>query len=78
MGKEERVAVNNCGFNDARMSNYLEEEIVSSNEAETQGKKLNNVKAAGKNEVTGEMIKNECKLRKSRSRNCFSWLLRTV
>ena len=46
-----------CGFYGARRGNCLSEEPIRRTKAEVRVGKLKNGKAAGKDEVTGEMIK---------------------
>ena len=48
-----------CGFDGVRRNNYFRGEPIRRTEAEVRVGKLKNRKAAGKDEVTGEMIKGE-------------------
>ena len=54
---QEEVAVNMCGFDGIRRGNYFGGEPVGRAEVEVRVDKLKNGKAAGKDEITGEMIK---------------------
>ena len=54
---KEHVAVHVCGFNGVWRSNYFGGEPIKRTEVEVRVGKLKNEKAAGKDEVTGEMIK---------------------
>ena len=55
----EEVAVNMCSFDGVRKGNYLGGEPIRKMEVEVRMEKLKNGKAAGKDEVTGKMIKGE-------------------
>ena len=46
-----------CGFDGIRRGNYFEGEPIGRAEAEVRVGELKNGKAAGKDEITGEMIK---------------------
>ena len=46
-----------CGFNGIRRGNYFGEEPIGRAELKVRVGKLKNGKAAGKDEITGEMIK---------------------
>ena len=46
-----------CGFNGIRRGNYFGKEHIGRAEVKMRVGKLKNVKAAGKDEITGEMIK---------------------
>ena len=54
---EEEVAVHMCSFHEIRRGNYFGEEPIGRAEVEVRLGKLKNGKAAGKDEITGEMIK---------------------
>ena len=54
-----QVGVHICSFGGIRKSNYFGNEPVGRTAAEVRAKKLKNGKAAGKDEVTGEMIKTD-------------------
>ena len=54
---QEEVAVHMCGFDAIRRGNYFGGEPVGRAEVEVRVDKLKNGKAAGKNEITEEMIK---------------------
>ena len=54
---QEQVAVHMCGFDRVRRGNYFGRESIRRTEVDVRVRKLKNGKAAGKNEVTGEMIK---------------------
>ena len=53
----EQVAVHTCGFGWIRRGNYFRGEPIGRADVEVGVGKLKNAKAAGKDEVTGEMIK---------------------
>ena len=55
--QEEHVAVHMYGFDGIRRGNYFGEEPIGRAEVEVRMGKLNNGKAAGKDENTEEMIK---------------------
>ena len=57
---QEQVTVYVCGFDGVQRSNYFEGEPIKRNEEEARVMKLKNGKAAGKDEVTEEMIKDGC------------------
>ena len=46
-----------CGFDGVRRGNYFGRESIRRTESEVRVQKLKNEKAAGMDEVTGEMIK---------------------
>ena len=46
-----------CAFNGIQKGNYFGEEPIRRTEVEVRVGKLKDGKAAGKNEVTGEMVK---------------------
>ena len=48
-----------CGFDRIRRGNYFGEEPIGRADVEVRVGKLENGKAAGKDEITGEMIKRE-------------------
>ena len=54
---QEQVAVHMCGFDGIWIGNYFGGEPIGRAKFEVRLGKLNNGKAAGKNEITGEMIK---------------------
>ena len=54
---QEKVAVQICGIDEIRRGNYFGGEPFGRPEVELRVGKLKNGKAAGKNEITGEMIK---------------------
>ena len=54
---QEQVALHICDFDGIRRDNYFGEEPIRRTEVEVKMGKLKNGKAAGKDEVTGEMIK---------------------
>ena len=54
---QEKVAVHVCGFEGVQRGNYFEGEPIGRAEVKGRVDKLNNGKAAGKDETTGEMIK---------------------
>ena len=54
---QEEVTVNMCGFHRIRRGNYFGREPIGRAEVEVRVGKLKNGKAAGKDEITGEMIK---------------------
>ena len=54
---QEQVAVNMCGFDGVPRGNYFRGEPIRRTEVEVRVGKLKNGKAAGKDDVTGEMIK---------------------
>ena len=54
---QKQVSVHVRGFDGIRRENYLERESIMRTEVEVRMGKLKNGKAAGRNEVTGEMIK---------------------
>ena len=56
---QEQVAVHICGFDVIRRGNYFGGEPIGRAEVEVSVGKLKNRKAAGKDEITGEMIKGE-------------------
>ena len=51
------VAVHMCGFDGNRRGNYFGGESIGKAEVEVRMGKLKNGKAAGRDEITGEMIK---------------------
>ena len=53
---QEQVA-SNCVSNGVRRGNYFGGQLIKRTEVEVRVRKFKNGKAAGKNEVTGEMIK---------------------
>ena len=54
---QEEVAVYMCGFDGIRRGNYFGGERIRRAEVEVRVGKLKNRKAAGKDEIIGEMIK---------------------
>ena len=54
---QEQVVVHVCGFDTVQRGNYFGGEPIRRTEVEVRVGKLKNGKAAGKDEVTGEMIK---------------------
>ena len=56
---QEDVTVHMCGFDGIRRGNYFGGESIGRTEVELRMGKLKNRKAAGKDDVTGEMIKGE-------------------
>ena len=54
---QEEVAVHMCGFHGIRRCNYFGGESIGRAAVEVRVGKLKNGKAAGKGEITGEMIK---------------------
>ena len=54
---QEEVAVNMWGFDGIQRGNYFGGEPIGRAEVEVRVGKLNNGKGAGKDEITGEMIK---------------------
>ena len=54
---QEEVAIPMCGFDGIRRVNYFGGELMGRAEVEVIVGKLKNGKSAGKDEVTGEMIK---------------------
>ena len=54
---QEQVAVHICGFNVVQRGNYFRRDPIRRMEVEVRVGKFKNGKAAGKDEVTGEMIK---------------------
>ena len=56
---QEEVAVHMCGFDGIRRGNYFGGKLIERAEVEVRVGKLKNEKAAGKDEITGEMIKGE-------------------
>ena len=56
----EQVAVHMCAFDGVRRGNYFGGEPIGGAEFEVRVGKLKNGKAAGKDEITGVMIKCEC------------------
>ena len=54
---QEEVTVHMCGFDRVRRGNYFKGRPIRRTEVELRVRKHTNGKAAGKNEVTGEMIK---------------------
>ena len=54
---QEEVAVHMCGFDAIRRGNYFGGEPIVRAEVGVRVGKLKNGKAAGKDEITGEMIK---------------------
>ena len=54
---QEQVAVYLCGFDGVRRGNYFGGEPIRRTEVELRVGKLKNGKVAGKDEVTGEVIK---------------------
>ena len=57
MSIQEKVAVHMCGFDGIQRGNYFEEDPIRRTEVEVREGKLRDGKAAGRDEVTGEMIK---------------------
>ena len=53
----EQVAVHMCGFDGIRRGNYFGGKPIGKAEVEGRVGKLKNGKAAGKDDITGEMIK---------------------
>ena len=53
---QEEVAVRMCGFDGARRGDYFGGEPIGRAEAEVRVGKIKKSKAAGKGEITGEMI----------------------
>ena len=53
---QEQVAVHMCGFDGIRRGNYFGGEPIGRAEVEVRVGKLKNGKAAGKDEITGEMV----------------------
>ena len=51
------MAVHMCGFDGIQRGNYLEERSVGGAEVEVRVGKLKNGKSAGRDEITGEIIK---------------------
>ena len=58
IGRNEEVTVNVCGFDGIRRNGYFGNEAISKEEVRGRVRKLKNGKAAGIDEITGEMIKN--------------------
>ena len=54
---QEEVGVHMCGYDGIRRGNYFGGEPIRKIEVEEKVKKLKNGKAAGKDEVTEEMVK---------------------
>ena len=54
---QEQVKVHMCGFDGVRRGNYFGGEPIRRTEVKVRVGKLKDGKAAGKDEVTGEMIK---------------------
>ena len=54
---QEQLAVQMCGFNGIRRSNYFGGEPIGKAEVEVRVGKLKNGKAKGGDEITGEIIK---------------------
>ena len=54
---QEHVAVHMCGFDGIHRGNYFRGEPIGRAEVEVRVGKLKDAKTAGKDEVTGEMIK---------------------
>ena len=54
---QEQVALHMCGFNGIRRGNYFGGEPIGRAEVEMKVCKLKNGKTAGKDEITGEVIK---------------------
>ena len=54
---QELVAVHMCSFDGVRRGNYVGGELIRGTEVEVRVEKIKKGKAAGKDEVTGEMIK---------------------
>ena len=54
---QEDIAVHMCGFDGIRRGNYFGGEPIGRAEVEVRVSKLKNRKATGKDEITGEMIK---------------------
>ena len=54
---QEQVAVHLCGFDGVRRGNYFGGQPIKRMKVEVRVRKLKNGTAAGKDEVTGEMIK---------------------
>ena len=63
------IAVHMCDFDGVQRGNYFEEEVIIKTEREAKVRKLKNGMAAGKDEVTGEMINR-------RSNRVVDWLWR--
>ena len=57
MDTQEQVLVHMCGFHGVQRGNYFGGEAIRRTKVEVRVGKLKNGKAAGKDEVTGEMIK---------------------
>ena len=54
---QEQVRALMCGYDGIQIGNYFGEEPIIKIEVEERVKKINNGKAAGKDEVTEEMVK---------------------
>ena len=57
MDTQEEFAVTMCGFEGIQRGNYFEGKPTRRTEVEVRVGKLRNGKAAGKDKVTGEMVK---------------------
>ena len=57
---QEQVVVHMCSFGGIRRGKYFGGEPIGRVEVEVRVAKLKNGKAAGKDEITGEMIESEC------------------
>ena len=57
MDIQEKVAGHMCGFDTVQRGNYFRGESVKKTEVEVRERKLKNGKGAGKDEVTGDMLK---------------------
>ena len=56
---QEEVAVHMCGFDGVQKGNYFGEEPIGRAEVEVRVGKFKDRKAVGKDEIKGEIIKNE-------------------
>ena len=54
---QEEVALHMCGFYGVKKGNFFRRELIRRTEVKARVRKLKNGKAAGMDEVTGEMIK---------------------
>ena len=75
---QEEVAVHMCGFDEVVRSNYFEGEPIRRTEIEVRVGKFKNGKAAGKDEITGEMIKGGGDRVVAGFGGCVIWLLRVL
>ena len=66
------------GFDGIRRGSYFGEEPIRRTEVEVREEKLKNGKGAGKDEVTGEMIKGGGNRMGTGFGGCVIWLLRVV